>query len=387
MIRPWAGVVVVMLSACFGGEESFPTVAGNLRFVQGGSADSSASRLRTATPAALIPSSSYLVSPRQGKVTFVSVVFRDETGRPLDASSAAGEYGIPFEDCTITYDRSLAAGSTLLDCPIEFPIGDVYEMVVYYDQNVELLVSDEVTGIYSDPTEPSQYTTIAPAGGADFVPYRVDVAQGTSRGRPIVFTTPVTISADAPPPLFVTTDMFQTFLLQVDASGDTLSAGNNADPIELFGGLSPGTSRYYSNGSAAESYQLGTVDNFTSLRFFFDENDEPLYLTQSPTCGPPGPLNVWAAPPSRPGSEGSFIGGYLGRDADGVLAWAMLGNTFPELVSYNVMPEATTSGETTVLNCKATDAPPEPADGQTYASGAPEMPSPDLTRTLTLIAQ
>ena len=52
-----------------------------------------------------------------------------------------------------------------------------------------------------------------------------------------------------------------------------------------------------------------------------------------------------------------------------------------------VMPDISTIGQTTVLNCKVTASPPPPADGKTYASGAPTLTSPDKSVTLRLLAK
>jgi hypothetical protein len=51
------------------------------------------------------------------------------------------------------------------------------------------------------------------------------------------------------------------------------------------------------------------------------------------------------------------------------------------------MTEAITVGQTTVLKCKVAAVAPPPADGKTYASGAPTITTPDKSVTLTLIAK
>jgi hypothetical protein len=225
MLKAGVGVAVIALGACFGGDGGGATVTGNLRFVQGGTSGAPSPLRLTNTVAPLTPGYEYIVSPHKAKVTFTSVVFRDETGRPLEASSQAGEYGPAFSDCTITYDRSLASGSTLLDCDIEMPIGEVSQLGVYFDKNLEILVNDSSVGIYSNPASPTLYSTTAPAGGADFVPFTIMIGNGTSRATPIVFGTPISITADAPPQLYITTDMIQTLQMQVNADGTSLTAG------------------------------------------------------------------------------------------------------------------------------------------------------------------
>jgi hypothetical protein len=122
------------------------------------------------------------------------------------------------------------------------------------------------------------------------------------------------------------------------------------------------------------------------LRIFFDDANKPLFLMGPNTCGPDGPKGAWASPPI-PGTMNGFVGGYLGVDASNNLSWAQLGSTYPEHTAYYVMANPSALGESFTLNCKATSSPPEPADGKTYASGAPAIPSPDVSTALTLLAK
>jgi hypothetical protein len=386
MVRAGVGLALVAMTGCFGGDgDGAATVAGNLRFVQGGTSAGASPRLATEGSSSVLPGAEYIVSPRKARIKFTSVVFRDEMGKPLEASSQAGENGLPFTDCTVTYDRSMPSGSTLLDCAIDMPIGDVHQIAVYFDKSLEVLVSDPVAGIYSDPSAPTLFTTSAPAGGADFVPYTINIGNGTTRATPIVFTTPISITAEAPPRLFITTDMVQTFQMLVDGGG-TITAHPGNDPVALFGGVSPGSSRFYSNANSIESYQVGSVNDFRALRIFFDDAGSPLFLMGPNTCGPDGPKGAWASPPIG-GTINGFVGGWLGVDASNNLSWAQLGNTYPQHTAYYVMANVSTIGASTTLNCKATTSPPEPADGKTYASGAPALPSPDVSTTLTLLTK
>ena len=214
-------------------------VPGTMRFVLGGTSGAAASIAQSATgqasrqSASLVAGAAYIVSPKRARITFTSVIFRDATGDPLGNSE--------FTDCTVMYDRTLVSGSTLLDCDFTAPAGDIHQMAVYFDKNIEVLVSDATVGIYSDASVASKFSTVAPAGGATL----------TARlGGPCRSTIP---------------------------------------------------------------------------------------MRRTP------PTTSWrSAPPS---------------------------------------------GQTTVLNCKLSTSPPVPADGKTYASGAPAMSSPTTSRTLTLIAK
>ena len=372
-IERMALALLVVLTGCSDDAQGGDIVAGSMRFVLGGTSTTTA--VAIAGPATLVANDEYIVSPQKAKITFTSVEFRDQGGNVLGRSD--------FVDCTVTYDRSLASGSTLLDCPLTMPVGEVFQLAVYFDKTMDLLISDDTNGIYSDPSVPSKYSATPPAGGAAFVPYTIMIGDGTSRATPIVLPRAITIEAASTPRLYITTDMIQTFQIKVDAGGSTLTAHPRNDPVALFGGLTSGGSRFLSNASTIESYKIGSVNGFHTLRIFYDEAGQPLFLMSPNTCGPDGPKGAWASPPI-----GATIGGWLGTDANHDLAWAQPAtNTYAEYTAYYVMTDPSTIGQTAMLKCKATAAPPPPADGQTYASGAPAMPTPDVTTALTLLVK
>jgi hypothetical protein len=360
------------------------SVVGKMSFVLGGTSGAGSSSLTLPGGAAQQPpqvaplgaGDGYIVSPRKAKITFTSVVFRGSAGETLGTSD--------FTSCIVTYDRSLAAGSTLLDCPFTAPVGDIYQIAVYFDKTLQLLVSDAATGIYSDPQSATGFSTTAGAS-ANYVPFKITIGDNTSsRATPIIFSSPVAIVAGSSPTLYITTDMIQTLQVTVNQGGTTLTAdGLNNDPVALFGGITRGSSVYYSNANAVESYKLGSVNDFRALRIFYDQAGLPLYMIAPNTCGIEGPKGAWASPPI-----GATIGGWLGKDANRNLAWALpVTSSYATYSAYFVMAEQTVIGQTTTLKCKATASPPAPADGKTYASGAPAMASPDKSTTLTLVAK
>jgi hypothetical protein len=366
-----------LLSSC---SEPHAKVAGSMRFILGGTSGSAApGAIRAGTNravAALLPGTEYIVSPRKAKITFTSVNFTTVTGDGSGASTLA--------DCTVTYDRSLASGSTILDCPFTAPVGDITSMQLFYSTTVQLLVSDATVGIYSDPTKSTGYSTTAPSGGAAFVPLTITIggAGSTTRGLPVFFATPVTIAEGTTPVLYVTVDMIHTVQMMVNADGTTLTAPGTNDPVAVFGGLSPGSSRYYSGAPTAEGYK---VQGVPSLRLFYDQAGKPIYSMIGPNfCGVDGgSKGAWSSPPI-----GATVGGWLGKDVNNVIAWAL--PTTSDWTVYNayyVMAEQNTVGQTTVLKCKVTASPPAPADGKTYASGAPVLLNPDKSVTLTLLAK
>jgi len=183
------------------------------------------------------------------------------------------------------------------------------------------------------------------------------------------------------PQIFVTTDMVQTFQITVNNDGTSLTANPGNDPVALFAGLSAGTSRFYSNSGSIESYRVGSVNGYHDLRIFLDAMGKPLFLMSPLICGGQGPRGAWASPPI-----GATIGGWLGKDTTGTVSWALpLMNDYATYRAYMEFTDSNTVGDTVTVDCKATASPPPPADNKTYASGAPAMPSPDVSTQLTLL--
>jgi len=376
-----ACIVALGASALFLGScsDSGPkVVAGTMKFRLGASAATGpapASLTGTGGPVSLVANDEYIVSPRQAKLHFTSVVFKDATGLTIQES--------PLTDCNVTYDRTLASGTALLDCPFAAPIGEIAEMQLYFDKAMQLLISDATIGIYSDPSVASGYSTTPPAGGAAFVPYTVTIGDASpSRATDIIFATPVTVDSGTTPSLYVTLDMIHSVQLKVNTGGTTLTNNAGNDPVAVFAGLTPGSSRYYSGAPSIEGYKVLGVP---SLRLFYDNAGKPLYAMIGPNfCGADGgPKAAWASPPTT-----SKTGGWLGKDASNVISFALAANSnWTVYDAYYVMAEQTTIGGSTTLNCKVTASPPPPADGKTYASGAPVLTAPDKGVVMKLIGK
>jgi hypothetical protein len=127
------------------------------------------------------------------------------------------------------------------------------------------------------------------------------------------------------------------------------------------------------------------VQGVAALRLFYDNANKPLFAMVGPIfCGTDGgPKAAWATPPTT-----SKTGGWLGKDANNVISFAQASNeNWTAYSAYYVMAEQTTIGASTTLNCKVTTAPPPPADGKTYGSGAPVLTGPDKSIALKLIAK
>src|SRR5439155_24944820 len=122
-----------------------------------------------------------------------------------------------------------------------------------------------------------------------------------------------------------------------------------------------------------------------TLPVFSDQAGNPLYSMIGPNfCGVDGgSKGAWATSPN-----GTKVGGWLGKDANNVISWVLpTDSSWSVYNAYYVMAEQTVIGQTTSLKCRVTSAPPPPADGKTYASGAPVMATSDKTVTLRLLAK
>jgi hypothetical protein len=364
----------IPLAGCGTGVNYSTTLPGTATFVQGASSvttlAASAKKIRPRSGFALTPGDQYLVSPNQAKITFVSIEFDDTSGSTISSSDLTG--------CVVTYDRGLSSGSSLLDCPFTVPVGQIGQIVVRYSNNVQILVNDTTTGIYSHSGSTTGFNTTA--ASPDFVNIRVNAgADPDVRISPIIFPTPITVAAGSTPQIFITTDMIHGTELEVASNGTDLAPAGTEDPVALFGYTTKGKSLYFSEDTTIESVKIGK----NSVRVFEDAAGNPLFLFGF-TCAVGNlPVNAWATPPI-----GQTIGGWLGKDAAHVISWALpTDTTWGTYSTYFTMAEQTAIGGTTTVNCKATTSPPPPADGQTYASGAPAMSSPTTSTVVTLLGK
>lgn len=166
-------------------------------------------------------------------------------------------------------------------------------------------------------------------------------ASSTERQAGVIFTSPVTVAEGTTPQIYLTMDMIHSTQILVTGTGTTLgplTAGTN-DPVALFGGLTKGTSLYYSDKTSINSY---VVSGAKTHRIFYDADNKPLYLIGSTFCAPDsGPKGAWASPPI-----GATVGGYLGKDSSNMLAWALpTTSDYIAYAGYFKMQEQLTVGE------------------------------------------
>lgn len=101
------------------------------------------------------------------------------------------------------------------------------------------------------------------------------------------------------------------------------------------------------------------------------------------------PSEAWNISPAvAPDSGGGMkAGGYLGLDASGNLAWALPTDfTWTSYRAVFVMRRGGTVGSSVNLSCAFQSTVPVPADGNSYASGAPSISAPSTTLSIKLVA-
>jgi hypothetical protein len=75
-------------------------------------------------------------------------------------------------------------------------------------------------------------------------------------------------------------------------------------------------------------------------------------------------------------TDGSRVGGYLGRDASNKICWALPTDaTWSNYRAVYAMDAAGTVGTMTTLVCQPASGDPAPSSGTTYASGCPSITS------------
>jgi len=286
-------------------------------------------------------------------------------------------------DCALTYDRSQPGLTKLADCPFAAPAGTYSGLNLGISPTYQVLIDDPVDGFYSTS---AGIVTSPPAGGAQYL----SVTTG-SAGIGGNFPAPIDVGASAPPTLSVVVNGLQFFRVQV--SGGTVSLGwpgvGDTDP--------------------RRPDMTVSVDSLASIAFYSNQGiDSAGAICTGGACSPPPLQGVIAAyvfyasanvptwiqlvlngaPSGCPiVTSGAFRGkGYLGLDATNTLGWALPSDdSFSSYSSEFRMPQVTTLGGSTTLECKRISADPAPPGGN-FSSGAPIISSPDYAANFVLVA-
>jgi hypothetical protein len=366
---------------------SYQTIAGKLSVLNG--ATSAVVQPKMAAPANsqashALSNGDYALSPSKMTMTVTGFGFIPENG-DLNATTM---YSISA--CNATYDRSVGSLALLNSSDISVPIGTFGGLVVKYNVTYAVVMNDSIAGIYSDPDAPNHLTTTAPSGGARAIQVRDQNNTGDDGYSYIYFPSPITISADSTPQIYVVFD--PTHWIKAMYNNGTFDAprmGGNPPIIPSMSSF--GKAAFYSNLGTAMSYNWAACGNKAcmSLLFLYADAATPVTVTWQDhfVCQASG---SWVVAFSGSGTHvGNF--GMLGLDASHTLAWAAPGAMASDRQSITAycgvyrMPEVSTVGQTTVLSYKCTADVPQPASGQNYSSGAPGFAADD-TVWLTLLA-
>ena len=378
-----ASVLGAVSNGCAGGDggSGDGNIAGVARVVQGATAPTA---LQITSAVSFLPTDgSWHVSPDQVRMRITRV--------NLEAATPETGTGSDFEDCVVTYDRSNTSGFSLLDCPFALAPGTYFSMNLFLDPTADILISDAVNGIFTDPGAPGGLSNTAPAGGADFVSVTSEFGWSFLQ----YFSSPLVIGSEDSLSISLAVDAIQTTRVTVSNAGSTLEFSDYF-PAVVFPSIgAAGSSQYYTSTGTADSYNdslvlaqilriyRGPGVDGQPVRASFDQRAGDLN-----TCTAGAYNDVFPADPAQTTqlANGDRAGGWLGRDDANTLCWAMADNSYSTYISYMTMPQASTIGESMTVSCEPTTSPSPPVTGATYASGCPSLVGVPTTASLTLVA-
>ena len=310
------------------------------------------------------------LTPDRARMTFTRLQFLKPDGGVLADA--------PLGECQVEYNQGANSGAELFACEFEAPVGEISGIIAYVRDEFEVLFDDSKFGFYTDVN--GLVYGQPPAGGPSF--YTFTTGEGGTQDLTFisVFPEPFAITESEPLRIAIVVDMIHTMKGQVVNA--EASFRDLARPA--FIQVSPtgtGRSVFYNQTGATLNYPDYFDFGQPTVRLLYGDNavEMPLYLeAQGPGTCAEGSGASWA------GGEGSIVGGYLGRDAQGYLAWAYSDDNWVTHAGFAVMLEAAPVGSTTLLRCLRTEDVPAPLSGTTYASGAPEVPNVAATEAVLL---
>lgn len=324
------------------------------------------------------------VSPDQIRVKLTRLNFEGLT--------AETGTGADLVDCIVTYDRAAAALDPLLDCPFAIAPGTYTSMNLFLDPVADVLIADAVNGIYTDPASASGLSSVAPAGGAAFVPVTSTLGGGFEQ----FFTAPLVVGTADVLSLSVLVDAIQTTQVTVSGGGATLEFGDYYPAVVVPTLGAPGAPQYYTSQGTANSYNGSLVlPHFLRIYYEAGVGAQPVRLsldqlaTTINACQAGGFGYVFPGDPatSPPSSSGDRAGGWLAVDPSNVICAAVGSNSeFTAYHSYFRMGYVPNLGDSTTLSCELTSTPTPPSSGNTYEAGCPPIVSVLGSASLMLVA-
>jgi hypothetical protein len=369
-MRKGAWLVVVLFSACGGGGDDGDDDGG-------GSADGVVTVYNGATP-----DSSTLTAARVHKAADGEwQVSPDHVSRQLTSLTFIGDGGlqqnVPLTDCFVDFDLAEPGLAQHLDCEFTLAVGTYNSVSLSYAANFEVLIDDDVNGLFTDPTAPTKLAITEPAGGAQPITVDAPAGQGTGGG---FFPNPIVVDEGDVVPVSIVLDALQVF--QVSVSGGTAELGFEGNGIPGFPDTlvsigvpaavgyyvndAFGTAGSYGPGAPQQQYLAISVLMGTNLKpsFLGMRGDDPLCHTQTKFLFP-GAGN-----------------GYLGMTDDGIVGWANQdGGGYVSVMSLQTVEP----GEPTNLLCQTTTTDPAPPDGK-FEAAPPTTDNPTLNVEMTLLA-
>ena len=385
------GFLALALAGCNGGggdnsggddddDGATPAVSAIAHVVQGATAPAP-----FAFGAVVLPTDgNWRISPDQIRVKLTRLSFQGLT--------AETGTGADLVDCIVTYDRSAAALDSLLDCPFQIAPGTYTSMNLFLDPVADVLISDAVNNIYTDPASGTGLTTAAPLGGAAFVPVTSILGGGFEQ----FFTEPLVLGTADVLSLAALVDAVQTTQVTVSGGGTTLEFGDYFPAVVVPTLGAPGAPQYYTSQGTANSYN-GSLVLPNQLRIYYENGvgAQPVRLALDQLSGAInscqgggfGYVFPGDAATSPPSSSGDRAGGWLAVDPSDVICGAVGTNSqFTTYHSYFRMGYMPNVGDTTTFSCEMTSTPTPPTSGTTYESGCPAITAVLGSASLMLVA-
>lgn len=375
------------------------TVAGTARFLNGATPGASSSqRVRGLAPADVsspVPppppappaNGPWVVSPDQVRVRLARLQFI--AGRDMHRVSLGSE-------CVVTYDKAAPSLSTRLDCPFELEPGTYETLGLEFSDTYQVLIDDEVNGLFTDPASSTSFSPTRPAGGAGFVDFRVPAPDNPDTWTQSTrLLAPLVVSVGQPVSLDIVMHGLHTIRVEVmNGTATFRGEGDRLWPVLLYPSVNGvSTSEFYTSAGSADSFVGGSGMDAAQVLLFYETATEPVatmfwFNGAFNGCGGNGPPHAEAASAEDPWQvteTGERPGGYLGLDGD-TLCWAQ--RTDERGTSYSALLTLTrlaTEGATGTLACQSTSTTPPPASGTTYAGDCPELAAPQQVE-VTLVA-
>lgn len=278
-----------------------------------------------------------------------------------------------------------------MECPFTVAPGTYTSIFLGFDATYQVLIDDSINGFYT--TSSGITTGEAPAAGAEYLSV-TSASSGDTFGNTSYLASPLTVAEGDTVTVSIVVSGLQFFRVSVSGGAVSLGGDTNSDPFRpdmTASVTAPASLGFYvaPEIGTALSYNSSTsgASEIRSVSTYYSSATTPTFLVLGldgtpSTCSPIGVSGAINGPPN-----GNTLGGYLGLDSEGVLGWALpTDDTWATYATEFNMAQLTTLGETTELNCEEISSDPAPS-GNTFASGAPTITSPDYSTDMMLVAQ